>query len=59
MDLFKIRYADRPGLGLVRLTLTDTAAGALDATFGVSAFAQDATFGYATPRPFAPFRVAR
>jgi hypothetical protein len=33
----------------VRLTLTTTAAGALNATFGVSAFAENATFGYATP----------
>lgn len=53
VDVFKIRGSDRIGLGLVRLTLTSTAAGALNSTFGVSAFAQDATFGYATPRPFA------
>jgi hypothetical protein len=52
VDLFKIRLSDRPDLGLVRLTLTSTAAGALNATFGVSAFAENATFGYATPRPF-------
>ena len=55
VDLFKIRATDRPGLGLVRLTLTETAAGALNATFGVSAFAENATFGYATPRPFSRF----
>lgn len=55
VDLFKIRTTDRGDLGLVRLTLTSTAAGALNATFGVSAFAEDATFGYATPRPFARF----
>lgn len=55
VDLFKIRPSDRFDLGLVRLTLTATAAGALNATFGVSAFSEDATFGYATPRPFAPF----
>jgi hypothetical protein len=55
VDLFKIRSSDRFDLGLVRLTLTATAAGALNATFGVTAFAEDATFGYATPRPFAPF----
>ncbi|WP_344044195.1 hypothetical protein [Nocardioides panacihumi] len=55
VDLFKITGSDRLDLGLVRLTLTDTAAGALNATFGVSAFAEDATFGYATPRPFARF----
>lgn len=53
VDLFKIRGSDRIDLGLVRLTLTSTAAGALNSTFGVNAFAQDATFGYATPRPFA------
>ena len=55
VDLFKIRSTDRPDLGLVKLTLTDTAAGALNATFGVSAFAENATFGYATPRPFSRF----
>ncbi|MCL3819318.1 hypothetical protein [Aeromicrobium wangtongii] len=53
VDLFKIRRTDRADLGLVRLTLTSTAAGALNATFGVNAFAENATFGYATPRPFA------
>ncbi|MCD9197961.1 hypothetical protein [Aeromicrobium wangtongii] len=53
VDLFKIRGTDRADLGLVRLTLTSTAAGALNATFGVNAFAENATFGYATPRPFA------
>lgn len=52
VDLFKIRRSDRPDLGLVRLTLTSTAAGALNTTFGVSAFAGNGTFGYATPRPF-------
>lgn len=55
VDLFKIRASDRRDLGLVKLTLTDTAAGALNATFGVSAFAENATFGYATPRPFSRF----
>ena len=53
VDLFKIRSSARPDLGLVRLTLTDTAAGALNATFGVQAFAGGDTFGYETPRPFA------
>lgn len=52
VDLFKLRLSDDPDLGLVGLTLTDTAAGALNATFGVDAFAEDATFGYATPRLF-------
>lgn len=55
VDLFKIRRSDRRDLGAVRLTLTDTAAGALNATFGVDAFAENATFGYATPRPFSRF----
>ncbi|KAA1418232.1 hypothetical protein FE697_020590 [Mumia zhuanghuii] len=55
VDLFKIRLSDRRGLGLVRLTLTDTAAGALNATFGVDAFSAGDTFGYATPRPFSRF----
>lgn len=54
-DLFKIRGSDRLDLGLVRLTLTDTAAGALNATFGVNAFSEDDTFGYATPKPFGRF----
>lgn len=58
VDLFKIRLSDRPDLGAVKLTLTGTAAGALNATFGVNAFAENATFGYATPKPFAPFRGA-
>ncbi|MET0819937.1 MAG: hypothetical protein ABWY58_03155 [Aeromicrobium sp.] len=55
VDLFKIRFSDNARLGLVKLTLTDTAAGALNATFGVNAFAENATFGYATPRPFSRF----
>lgn len=55
VDLFKIRFSDRRDLGAVRLTLTDTAAGALNATFGVDAFAENATFGYATPKPFSRF----
>jgi len=55
VDLFKIRASDRRDLGLVRLTLTKTAADALNATFGVDAFAENATFGYATPKPFSRF----
>ncbi len=54
VDLFKIR-SSQSRLGLVRLTLTDTAAGALNATFGVEAFSGGDTFGYATPRPFGRF----
>ena len=46
VDLFTIRRSDRRDLGAVRLTLTSAAAGALNTTFGVSAFAEDATFGY-------------
>jgi hypothetical protein len=52
VPLFKIRASDRYDLGLVRLTLTDVAAGALNGTFGVDAFSAGDTFGYATPRPF-------
>jgi hypothetical protein len=55
VDLFNLRLSDRYDLGLVRLTLTSTAASALNSTFGVDAFAAGATFGYATPRPFARF----
>lgn len=55
VDLFKVRASDRPDLGLVRLTLTKTAADALNVTFGVNAFAENATFGYATPKPFSRF----
>jgi len=55
VDLFKIRASNRPGYGLVRLTLTKTGADALNATFGVKAFAENATFGYASPKPFARF----
>lgn len=55
VDLFKVRLSDRRDLGAVKLTLTDTAAGALNATFGVDAFTENATFGYATPRPFSRF----
>lgn len=55
VDLFRVKFSDKPRLGLVKLTLTDTAAGALNATFGVSAFSGGDTFGYATPRPFARF----
>ncbi len=51
VDVFKLRSSDRPDLGLVKLTLTSTAASALNATFGATAFAEDATFGYASPRP--------
>ncbi|WP_210414831.1 hypothetical protein [Microlunatus elymi] len=55
VDLFTIRPSDHYSLGLVRLTLTQTAAGALNQTFGVIAFSSGETFGYATPRPFAQF----
>lgn len=55
VDLFRIAFSNRYDLGLVRLTLTATAAGALNTTFGVSAFTAGGTFGYATPRPFSRF----
>lgn len=55
VDLFTIGFSNRYDLGLVKLKLTSTAAGALNTTFGVDAFAAGATFGYATPRPFARF----
>lgn len=55
VDLFKVRFSDRRDLGAVKLTLTKTAADALNATFGVNAFAENATFGYATPKPFSRF----
>ncbi|PJI93734.1 hypothetical protein [Luteimicrobium subarcticum] len=55
VDLFTIAGTNRLDLGLVRLKLTDTAAGALDSTFGVDAFSAGDTFGYATPRPFSRF----
>ena len=53
--MFSIRLSDNYGLGLVKLTLNSTSAGALNATFGVSAFAAGNTFGYATPKLFAAF----
>lgn len=55
VDLFRIAGSGRHDLGLVRLKLTATAAGALNTTFGVSAFAAGGTFGYATPRPLSRF----
>jgi len=55
VDLFKVRASKYPAYGLVRLTLTKTAADALNATFGVKAFKENATFGYASPKPFARF----
>ncbi len=55
VDVFSIRLSDNYGLGLVKLTLNSTSAGALNATFGVSAFAAGNTFGYATPKLFAAF----
>lgn len=52
VPLFTIAKSTRRDLGAVTLKLTDTAAGALNATFGVQAFKAGDTFGYATPRPF-------
>lgn len=50
-DLFTLRLSKRPSLGLLSLQLTATAAGALNTTFGVSAFSAGETFGYATVVP--------
>jgi hypothetical protein len=50
-DLFTLGLSKRPSLGLLSLRLTATAAGALNATFGGSAFAAGDTFGYATVVP--------
>ena len=50
-DLFTLGLSNRPWLGLLSLRLTATAAGALNATFGVSAFSAGDTFGYATVVP--------
>lgn len=55
VDLFRTKLSNRLDLGLVRLTLTATAAGALNTTFGVDAFKAGDTFGYATPKPFSRF----
>jgi len=51
VPIFKIKDTDQPHLGAVKLVLTDTAAGALNATFGIDDFVKGATFGYATPEP--------
>ncbi len=50
-DLFTLGLSNRPSLGLLSLRLTATSAGALNATFGVSAFSAGETFGYATVVP--------
>jgi hypothetical protein len=58
-DLFTLGVSNRPSLGLLSLRLTPTSAGALNATFGVSAFTAGQTFGYATVVPrFGWFRGA-
>ncbi len=49
--LFTIERSDRPQFGSLKLVLTKTSASALNATFGVSAFSQGATFGYARTKP--------
>ncbi len=59
-DLFTLGLSNRPTLGLLSLRLTATAAGALNSTFGVSAFTAGETFGYATVVPrFGWFRGDR
>jgi hypothetical protein len=50
-DLFTLGLSHRPWLGLLSLRLTATAADALNATFGVSAFSAGDIFGYATVVP--------
>lgn len=50
-DLFTLGFSDNPSLGLLSLHLTATAAGALNATFGVDAFGAGDTFGYANVVP--------
>lgn len=55
VSVFRIATSDRTDLGAVRLTLTKTAAFALNTTFGVQAFTAGDTFGYATPRPHGRF----
>lgn len=50
-DLFTLGLSPRPWLGPLSLRLTATAAGALNTTFGVSAFSAGDTFGYATVVP--------
>ncbi len=52
VDLFKISRS-YSALGLVKLTLTATAASALDGAFGTTALTENFLFGYATPRLFA------
>jgi hypothetical protein len=50
VPLFTLAATDDPELGAVRLLLTDTAAGAINATFG-TALDEGDLFGYATPKP--------
>ena len=50
VPLFTLAATDDPDLGAVRLLLTDTAAGAINATFG-TALDEGDLFGYATPKP--------
>jgi hypothetical protein len=52
LTLLSILTAVARCLGLLSLRLTGTAAGALDETFGVSAFAAGDTFGYRHPAGF-------
>ena len=55
VDLFKIRPATNVRYGAVKLVLTSTAAGALNAAFGTTALTENFLFGYATPRPYSRF----
>jgi hypothetical protein len=50
-QLFTLERSDRTQYGPLKLVLTATSAGALNKTFGVTAFSKGATFGYATVKP--------
>jgi hypothetical protein len=54
VDLFKIR-ASHSRYGAVRLVLTETAASALNAAFGITALTKNMLFGYATVRPYSRY----
>lgn len=52
VDLLRLGFSPQSDLGPIRLRLTSAAADALNATFGVDAFAEGVVLGYATVRPF-------
>lgn len=51
VPVFTLERSDRTAYGPLKLALTRTSADALNKTFGVNAFSQGATFGYATVKP--------